>query len=34
MIPTGALVNSAAAAGGIAGALDGRLPPSLLCRFM
>ena len=34
MIPTGALVNSAAAAGGIAGALDGRLLPILLRRFM
>ena len=34
MIPTGALVNSAAVAGGIAGALDGRLLPILLCRFM
>ena len=34
MIPTGALVNSAAAAGGVLGTLGGRLPPSLLCRFM
>ena len=33
MILTGVLVN-AAAASGIAGALGGRLPPSLLCRFM
>ncbi len=33
MIPTGALIN-AAAASGIAGALDGRLPPNPLCRFM
>lgn len=34
MSPTGALINSAAAASGIAGALDGRLLPILLCRFM
>lgn len=35
MILTGVLVNAAAvAAGGIAGALDGRLPPILLRRFM
>ena len=34
MILTGVLVNAAAAASGIAGALGGRLPPSLLCRFM
>ena len=34
MILTGVLINAAAAASGIAGALGGRLPPSLLCRFM
>lgn len=35
MILTGVLINAAAvAAGGVLGALGGRLPPSLLRRFM